>query len=72
MFKCINSASDILRSRENEGVFKILISNHLTDDEIRFKQYFGLTKNECYSLLGVIQDVDAQKSQPHSRNITAI
>lgn len=64
--------SDIFKTRESEGVLKILINNHLFDDEVRFKQYFRLTKNEFYDLYQEIKDVEELKSHVYNRNATPI
>jgi hypothetical protein len=34
----------IYNRRENEGIFKMLINNHLVDEEQRFKSYFRVTR----------------------------
>ena len=36
--------SEIYNKRENEGIFKMLINDHLVDEEQRFKSYFIIFK----------------------------
>lgn len=48
------SVCEIFSSRENEGVFKILIEKHLLDDVVKFKEYFRFT--EFSFLVNLVQD----------------
>ena len=42
--------------RKDEGVFKILISKHLRDEEERLKKYFRFTREQFASILQCIED----------------
>lgn len=47
--------SDMFSSREDEGVFRLLIHKHLLDDEVKFKAYFRFTRHQFYYILDIVQ-----------------
>lgn len=47
--------SEIYNKRENEGIFKILINNHLVDEEQRFKSYFRVTREMFACILNLVE-----------------
>lgn len=49
------SESELFKTRESEGCFKLLITNHLDDNELKFKEYFRLTKNQFTFILDLIK-----------------
>lgn len=50
------SVCEMFSSRENEGVFKILIEKHLLDDGVKFKAYFRFTREQFSFLVNLVQD----------------
>lgn len=50
-----NSASQLFQSRNSEGAFKLLIHRHLVDDEVKFKQYFRVTRQQFSFLLDLVE-----------------
>lgn len=56
LLKKRRSESELFKTRESEGCFKLLITNHLDDNELKFKEYFRLTKNQFIFILNLIKD----------------
>lgn len=52
-----SKTSDVFSSREDEGVFQLLIRKHLLDDEVKFKAYFRFTRNQFNSILEMVQEL---------------
>ncbi|KAI4455494.1 madf domain transcription factor [Holotrichia oblita] len=50
-----NSASQLFQNRNSEGAFKVLIHRHLLDDEVKFKQYFRVTRQQFSFLLDLVK-----------------
>lgn len=50
-----SKVSDVFSSREDEGVFQLLINKHLLDDEVKFKSYFRFTRHQFYYLLEMVE-----------------
>lgn len=45
---------NIFRNRRNEGCFNMLINKHLIDDEIKFREYFRLTRGQFNEVLTLV------------------
>lgn len=56
LLKKRRSENELFKTRESEGCFKLLISNHLDDNELKFKEYFRLTKNQFIFILDLIKE----------------
>lgn len=50
------SVHSVYKNRDNEGVFNLLFKKHLLDDEVKFKAYLRLTRNQFYTVLELIED----------------
>lgn len=50
-----NSASQLFQNRNSEGAFKLLIHRHLLDDEVKFKAYFRVTRQQFSFLLDLVK-----------------
>lgn len=51
-----NSASQLFQKRSSEGAFKLLIHRHLLDDEVKFKAYFRVTRQQFSFLLDLVKE----------------
>ena len=57
-------ASSLFKSRRTEGTFKVLIENHLKDNEQKFKEYFRLSKMQFQEVFDIIAPLI--EKQPNS------
>lgn len=46
----------LFQKRKNEGYFKLLITQHLRDDEDMFQKYCRLNKTQFYFVLSLIEN----------------
>lgn len=46
----------LIKQRKLEGFQSILVKNHLTDNEIKFKEFFRITRYQFNYILELIQD----------------
>lgn len=56
--------SSLFKKRRTEGTFKVLIKNHLKDNEQEFKEYFRLSNMQFYEVLNSIAPLI--EKQPNS------
>lgn len=63
--KCRNPTSNMFFTRRNEGVFNMLINNHLIDNEEKFKAYFRFTREQFASILGYVEE--DLRTEPYNR-----
>ncbi|KAG8268919.1 hypothetical protein J6590_014492 [Homalodisca vitripennis] len=64
------SCSELFKRRKSEGAYNVLITKHLIDNEVKFKEYFRLTRDQFFSLLGLVGEEITVK--PYNRVIEPI
>lgn len=65
-----DKTSELYESRNEEGYYKILIQNHLNDDDEKFRSFFRLNKDQFNFVLSLVQN--ELKKKPTNRVKTPI
>lgn len=69
--KCFQKHSDIYKSREREGSYKIFIERYLSESETRFKAFFRVSRDLFYYILSAIEeDITTNPSYRYSKPIS--
>ncbi|XP_046658621.1 uncharacterized protein LOC124352930 [Homalodisca vitripennis] len=50
------SCGELFKRRKSEGAYNVLITKHLIDNEVKFKEYFRLTRDQVFTLLGLVRE----------------
>ncbi|KAG8319314.1 hypothetical protein J6590_094453 [Homalodisca vitripennis] len=50
------SRSELFKRPKSEVAYNVLITKHLIDNEVKFKEYFRLTRDQFFTLLGLVRE----------------
>jgi len=57
---CLNTyrkpISNVFKTREKEGFFKVLINNHLRENKNKYREFFRLNYDQFHFILALIKD----------------
>jgi len=58
MIYCVSEGTtDILKEREDEGYYSTLIGRYLMDSEVKFREFFRVSRDIFHLILTEIKDI---------------